>query len=35
MKEGIAAELKIHPLTPARMADLAKLFAQGVDPKWC
>jgi GNAT superfamily N-acetyltransferase len=30
-----AQELKIHPLTAARMADLAKLFGQGGDPKWC
>jgi GNAT superfamily N-acetyltransferase len=28
-------ELEIHPLTPDRMADLAELFGQGGDPKWC
>lgn len=25
----------IHPLTPERIPDLAKLFGQGGDPKWC
>ncbi|MDQ2934005.1 MAG: GNAT family N-acetyltransferase [Chloroflexota bacterium] len=35
MQERTAPELKIHPLTPRRMADLAKLFGQGGDPKWC
>jgi GNAT superfamily N-acetyltransferase len=25
----------IHPLTPDRLPDLAELFAQGGDPKWC
>ena len=35
MQERTTPELKIHPLTPARMADLAKLFGQGGDPKWC
>lgn len=28
-------ELEIHPLTPERMPDLAALFNQGGDPKWC
>jgi GNAT superfamily N-acetyltransferase len=28
-------ELDIHPLTPARLPDLATLFGQGGDPKWC
>ena len=28
-------ELAIHPLTPDRLADLAGLFGQGGDPKWC
>jgi GNAT superfamily N-acetyltransferase len=27
--------LTIEPLTPARLADLADLFAQGGDPRWC
>jgi GNAT superfamily N-acetyltransferase len=27
--------LQIHPLTPDRLPDLATLFAQGGDPKWC
>ena len=27
--------LDIQPLTPARIADLATLFDQGGDPKWC
>jgi GNAT superfamily N-acetyltransferase len=31
----MTAELKIHPLTPARLPDLAALFGQGGDPKWC
>jgi GNAT superfamily N-acetyltransferase len=28
-------DLKIHPLTPERLPDLATLFGQGGDPKWC
>jgi GNAT superfamily N-acetyltransferase len=28
-------DLAIKPLTPGRMADLASLFEQGGDPKWC
>ncbi len=28
-------ELEILPLTPERMPDLAALFGQGGDPKWC
>ena len=28
-------ELKIHPLTAERFPDLAALFTQGGDPKWC
>ena len=27
--------LEFHPLTPKRLADLAGLFEQGGDPKWC
>jgi GNAT superfamily N-acetyltransferase len=27
--------LTIEPLTPARLPDLASLFEQGGDPKWC
>ncbi len=29
------AALEIHPLTTERLPDLARLFAQGGDPKWC
>lgn len=29
------SELEFHPLTPGRLADLATLFNQGGDPKWC
>jgi GNAT superfamily N-acetyltransferase len=29
------AALEIHPLTPERLPDLAALFGQGGDPKWC
>jgi GNAT superfamily N-acetyltransferase len=29
------SELEIHPLTHGRMKDLAILFGQGGDPKWC
>jgi GNAT superfamily N-acetyltransferase len=29
------AELDIRPLTPARLPDLARLFGEGGDPKWC
>ncbi len=28
-------ELVIEPLTADRMADLARLFGQGADPRWC
>lgn len=28
-------ELEIHPLTPERLSDLARLFGQGGDPRWC
>jgi GNAT superfamily N-acetyltransferase len=27
--------LDVRPLTPARLPDLAELFEQGGDPKWC
>ncbi len=27
--------LSVQPLTPARLPDLASLFEQGGDPKWC
>ena len=30
-----APPLDIHPLTPERLPDLATLFGQGGDPKWC
>jgi ribosomal protein S18 acetylase RimI-like enzyme len=29
------AALDVRPLTPARFDDLASLFSQGGDPKWC
>ena len=29
------SELEFHPLTRDRLADLASLFGQGGDPKWC
>jgi GNAT superfamily N-acetyltransferase len=29
------AAIEIHPLTPERFADLAALFEEGGDPKWC
>jgi GNAT superfamily N-acetyltransferase len=29
------SELQILPLTPERLPDLAALFGQGGDPKWC
>jgi ribosomal protein S18 acetylase RimI-like enzyme len=28
-------DLQIRPLTPDRLPDLAELFGQGGDPKWC
>jgi GNAT superfamily N-acetyltransferase len=28
-------DLEIHPLTKSRLPDLAALFGQGGDPKWC
>ena len=31
----MTGELEIHPLTPKRLPDLASLFEQGGDPKWC
>lgn len=30
-----ATTLDIRPLTPERLSDLASLFEQGGDPKWC
>lgn len=32
---GMREELTVLPLTPDRFADLASLFEQGGDPKWC
>jgi GNAT superfamily N-acetyltransferase len=34
-RDRLAGDLEIRPLTPARMADLAVLFGEGGDPKWC
>lgn len=31
----MASALDIRPLTPQRLPDLASLFEQGGDPKWC
>ena len=31
----MTGELEFHPLTPKRLPDLASLFEQGGDPKWC
>ena len=31
----MAPALDIQPLTPGRLPDLAELFEQGGDPKWC
>ena len=31
----MTGELEFHPLTPRRLPDLASLFEQGGDPKWC
>jgi len=33
--ENDAVTLDIRPLTPERLSDLAGLFNQGGDPKWC
>ena len=33
--ENDAVTLEIRPLTPERLPDLASLFDQGGDPKWC
>jgi GNAT superfamily N-acetyltransferase len=35
MTDASAGDLEIRPLTPERMPDLAGLFEQGGDPKWC
>ena len=32
---GAMAEITVQPLTLERFADLAQLFEQGGDPKWC
>ena len=32
---SMSRDLEIHPLTPKRLPDLAALFGQGGDPKWC
>ncbi len=31
----MVTDLEFHPLTPNRLPDLASLFEQGGDPKWC
>jgi GNAT superfamily N-acetyltransferase len=35
MGTTMSGELEIHPLTAKRLPDLAGLFGQGGDPKWC
>ena len=35
MTDATAPELEILPLSPERLPDLAGLFGQGGDPKWC
>lgn len=35
MTPAAVPELEIVPLTPERLPDLAALFGQGGDPKWC
>lgn len=35
MTDASAVDLEILPLTSARLPDLAGLFGQGGDPKWC
>lgn len=35
MTDAAAHDLEILPLTPDRLPDLAGLFGQGGDPKWC
>ena len=32
---AVPADLEIVPLSPARLPDLAALFGQGGDPRWC
>ena len=31
----VASDLTVQPLTPERFPDLAELFGEGGDPKWC
>ena len=35
MSSGLRSELDVRPLTSERFADLAELFNEGGDPKWC
>ncbi len=35
MAAVVPVAVKILPLTPDRFADLAALFEQGGDPRWC
>ena len=35
MTDATASKLEILPLSPERLPDLAGLFGQGGDPKWC
>ncbi len=35
MTPPVPTELDVRPLTPGRFADLATLFEEGGDPKWC
>jgi GNAT superfamily N-acetyltransferase len=34
-RSAAVSELRIEPLTPERLPDLAALFGQGGDPRWC
>lgn len=35
MTPPVPTELDVRPLTPGRFADLAALFEEGGDPRWC
>jgi hypothetical protein len=35
MKDRAGPELEIHALSAKRLPDLAALFSEGGDPKWC
>ena len=33
--KAVASEITVEPLTTDRFEDLARLFMEGGDPKWC